>query len=109
MGRLRTNKMICDDLLLQISATLFGLHIDLLRDSPENVERLNKIRLGFGERRTIAAQMRVRPEIYRIFDDVIEVSRGLEHHKELFGKRSAHDLYPPETFVDLLDVLSNIG
>lgn len=105
MQRLKINKKVCEDLLLQISAMLFGSHIDLLRDTPQNVERLNKLRLGFGERRAIASRLKIKLEIYKIFEDIIEASRGIEHYQELFGAKLPHELYPPETFTDLLDVL----
>jgi hypothetical protein len=105
MQRLAINKKICEDLLLQISAVLFGSHLDLLRDTPQNVERLNKLRLGFGERRSIASRLNIQLEIYKIFEDIIEASRGVEHYHELFGTKKPHELYPPENFTDLIDVL----
>jgi hypothetical protein len=105
MRSLKINKKICDDLLLQVSAILFGSHVDLLRETPENLERLNKIRLGFGERQNIASRLGIQLEIHNIFDGVIEASREIEFFNELFGKRKAFELYPPDTFTDLLDVL----
>lgn len=96
-------------MLLQISAILFGSHVDLLRETPENVERLNKVRLGFAERRSIALRLGIRLEIYKIFDDIIEASREIEHYKDIFGRRLPHELYPPDSFTDLLDVLPHFS
>lgn len=109
MQRLTLNKKICEDLLLQISAILLGSHVDLLRDTPENVERLNKLRLGFAERKLIASRLNIRLEIYKIFQDIIEASRGVEHFNELFGNKQPHELYPPDSFTDLLDVIPHIN
>ncbi|KAI6208721.1 Protein ELYS [Aphelenchoides besseyi] len=109
MKRLKMNKKICEDLLLQISAILFGSHMDLLRDTPEQEERMNKLRLKFAERRNIAIRLSQSLEIHKIFDGVIEASRGVQFFDDLFGKRSSSDLYPPDSYIDLLDVLSHLG
>src|SRR4051812_28197888 len=93
MQRLKINRKVCDDLLLQISAILFGSHIDLLRETPQNVERLNKLRLGFAERCRIASRLNIKLEIYKIFVDIIEASHVIEHYQDLFGNRSSHELY----------------
>ncbi|KAI6204003.1 hypothetical protein M3Y94_00622300 [Aphelenchoides besseyi] len=109
MKRLKVNKKICEDLLLQISAILFGSHMDLLRETPEQEERMNKLRLKFAERRNIAVRLSQNLEIHKIFDGVIEASRGVQFFDDLFGKHSPSDLYPPDSYIDLLDVLSHLG
>ena len=105
MTRLSLDKKICNDLLLQISGILFGSQMDLLRESPEQVERMNKLRLRFAERRTVAAHLGIVLDIHSIYNGVIEASRNSQFFHGLFGKKEAHELYPPESFLDLLDVL----
>ncbi|KAI6218625.1 hypothetical protein M3Y99_01698400 [Aphelenchoides fujianensis] len=109
MQQLVVNKKICEDLLLQVSAILFGSHMDLLRETPEQEERMNRLRLKFAERLNIAARRQQNLEIHQIFEDVVAASAQDELFTELFAHRAPTDLYPPDSYVHLMDVLPHFG
>jgi hypothetical protein len=102
-------KKICEGLQLQASAFLFGYHMDFLRETPEQVERMNRLRLKFADRLMIVIRDEQTLEIRQIFEGVIAASKGVRVFDELFAHCSPAELYPPKSYIDLMAVLPHPG
>ncbi|KAI6216169.1 hypothetical protein M3Y99_01836300 [Aphelenchoides fujianensis] len=109
MHHLIVSKKVCEDFLLQVSTIQFGSRMGLLRKTPEQEERMKKLRLKFAERLNAAIREKQRLEIHQIFEGVIAASESAGVLSNRFARCSPTDLYPPESYVDLVDVLTHFG
>ncbi|KAI6225473.1 hypothetical protein M3Y99_01335400 [Aphelenchoides fujianensis] len=109
MHHLIVSKKACEDFLLQVSTIQFGSRMDLLRETPEQEERMNKLRLKFAQRLNVAMRGKQQLKIHQIFEGVIAASKCAKVVSNRFARCSPTDLYPPQSYVDLLDVLTHFG
>ncbi|CAD5231665.1 unnamed protein product [Bursaphelenchus xylophilus] len=103
LTRVKAHAKVASDFVLVASGYLFGIHTDFLRQTEENVEILNKLRLEFAKRSSMARHLDVKLEIHQILDEIYEANR--EEIEESLDVELGSEMYPPECFLNFFAIL----
>lgn len=102
INKVKAHLKVAADLVLCASAYIFGLGVDMLRHTDENVEIMNKLRIEFAKRANMARTMKQKLEIHDIFEKILDANPELSDHLEV---ELGSECYPPESFLSLISIL----
>ncbi|CAD5224953.1 unnamed protein product [Bursaphelenchus okinawaensis] len=103
LTRVKAHAKVAADFVLVASGYIFGLHNDLLRQTEENVEIMNKLKLEFAKRSNMARHLNSKLEIHQIFEEILDANQ--DELEEALGIEVASELYPPECYLNFMAVL----